>query len=167
MIQNCFTNKTEIFRIECEKLIRYHEDEEEKLDLLAQDISQETNVPKSSIFISGFLCKIENWHKVNGEYYYFKPINSSSSFFNELLREVISQYFNLDTVYYKIAKLIIEGEEGQYGIASKNFCNSKYTYKTLSDYLSQTNGLHFFEQDLNIINKIKVVCKSEKDFRLL
>ena len=167
MIKDCFTDETEIFEIECQELIRYQEEKEEELDLLAQYISEETNVPKSSIFTGEFLCRIENWHKVNGEYYYFKPIDYSLFFFNELLGELISQYFNLDTVHYKIAKLKVKGEEDQYGIASKNFCNPNYTYKTLDDYLSETDGLHFFEQDLNIIDKIRVICKSEKEFRLL
>jgi len=166
-IEDCCTHETEIFEIECEKLIRYQEDKEEQLDLLAQYISQETNVPKSSIFTGEFNCRIENWHKVDGEYYYFKPMNNTFIFFNELLGEVISQYFDLDTVHYKIARLKVKGEKDQYGIASKNFCNPQYTYKTLIDYISETDGLHIFEKDLSIIDKIKVICKSEGEFRLL
>lgn len=166
-IKDCFTNETEIFEIECEELIRYQEDKEKELDLLAHYISQETNVPKSSIFTGEFNCRIENWHKVDGEYYYFKPMNYYLSFFNELLGEVISQYFDLDTVHYKIAKLKVKGEEDQYGIVSKNFCSPKYTYKTLFDYIRETDGLDIFEEDLSIIDKIKVICKSEQEFRLL
>lgn len=166
-IIDCCTDETEILEIECEKLIRYQQDKEEELDLLAQYISQETNVPKSSIFTGEFNCRIENWHKINGEYYYFKPMHDSLSFFNELLGEVISQYFELDTVHYKIAKLKVKGEQDQYGIASKNFCNPKYTYKALIDYICETDCLHIFEKDLNIIDKVKVICKSEGEFRLL
>lgn len=166
-IIDCCTDETEILEIECEKLIRYQQDKEEELDLLAQYISQETNVPKSSIFTGEFNCRIENWHKINGEYYYFKPMHDSLSFFNELLGEVISQYFELDTVHYKIAKLKVKGEEEQYGIASRNFCNPKYTYKALIDYVCETDSLHIFEKDLRILDKIKVICKSEGEFRLL
>lgn len=167
MIKDYFSDKTEVMEIKVNKLIKYNENEEEKLNLLAQKISDETNVPKSSIFTGKWNCRIENWHKIDDKYYYFKPMKSPFVFFNELLGEFISIYFDLESVHYNIAKVIVKDEEEQYGLLSKNFCNPDYTYKCLFDYISENNKLHFFEKDLSILDKIRVICKTEEEFRLL
>ena len=167
MIKNCFTTETEIFEIESKKAIQYNEAEKNKLEMMAQQISIETGIPEIDIFSSEFNCRVGNWHKINGAYYYFKTINDLSTLFNELLGEVISNYFELDTVNYKIAKLIISNEEPRYGIISKNFCNKEFTYKSLGDYIHETCELHFFAPDLSILDKVRLICGSNEEFKLL
>lgn len=167
MIKDCFTDKTEVFKIESEELIEYNDSEKYKLNLLAQKLSEETGVPKRCIYTGEFNCRIGNWHKINGEYYYFKPFKSIDSFCNELLGELISKYFDLDTVNYKIAKLCVKNQINQYGILSKNFCNKNYTYKNLFDYISENKELKFFEPILKTIEKIKIICNTDEEFVLL
>ena len=167
MIKNYFTDKTEIIEIESKELIQYKKDEEEKLELLAQQISKETNVPITSIYTGKYNCRIGNWHKIDGKYYYFKPRRDDFDFFNELIGEFISMYFDLDTVHYKIAKLSIQGEKDQYGIISENFCEKEYTYKSLRNYISEIDKLLIYEPIYNLLDQIKSICKTDEEFELL
>lgn len=167
MIKNCFTDKTKVIEIEIPELIKYRKRDEQKLELMAQKLSEETNVPKSSIYTGKYVCRIGNWHKIDGEYHYFKPLSSSRSFYNELLGEFISLYFDLESVDYHIAKLMVDGQKEQYGLLSKNFCTKEYTYKTLFDYISECSELHLFANDLSIVNKIETICQTKEETALL
>lgn len=156
MLENCFTNETAFIEFE------QHDNSKDYLSLLAKKIAEETTIPIKGINNN----RLKNWHIINGEYYYFKSFNSYFLFFNELLGEVISKYFNLDTIHYEIAKQF-DDNETQFGIISKNFCNKEFIYKTLSEYIFENAKLNYFEPDLSIIDKIKIICKTEEEFLLL
>ena len=115
------------------------------------------------IYTGQYNCRISNWCQMNGEYYYFKPMENEDDFFNELLGELISKYFDLDTIHYQIATRSVKGIPDTYGILSKNFCEKNYKYHILSDYICKNPQLSFFPPDLRILKTIKEICTSQKE----
>lgn len=168
MIKNYFTDETQIIKIEVDEILKYDKTREEQLQQLAEKISTETGVPLYCISANQHSCRVSNWHQLQNGYYYFKHLENEHAFFNELLGEIISYYFDLDTAHYEVANLKVRstGEE-QYGVVSKNFCNPKYTYHTLSHYMCECDQFSFYSSDLSIIDKLEVLCQTEDEFRLL
>lgn len=168
MIKKYFTDKTPIVKIEVDEIIKYDKSREEQLRQLAEHISKQTGVPSYCIYSDEHLCRVNNWHQLQNGYYYFKPLKNEHDFFNELLGERISYYFDLDTVHYEVANLKVKstGEE-QYGVISKNFCNPKYNYHTLSHYMYECDQFVFYSSDLSIIDMVQVLCQTDDEFRLL
>lgn len=114
-------------------------------------LTHETNVPTRMVNAYYY-----NWYKIGDDWYFFKEI-SMDWIIHELLGEIISKYFNIDTVHYKLVKY-----NNEYGVLSKNFCDSNYKYKTLVDY-----GLPRVSKKLEIFDSIKKICKDNIEYKNL
>lgn len=164
MISDCFTDKTIIIDIKKNNIPIYSEEFDKKFHLIARNISQETGVPENCIYNGkeyGF--RIPNWHKIDEIWHYYKN-TGEHEFFSELLGEIISEYFGLDTVHYRIAKLCVNGQKDKYGLVSRNFCDKRFKYIRLD---MQKCGLNCFNQTLQILYKIKNLCRTEEEYFLL
>ena len=162
MIVNCINEKTPIIEINCDHLVEFNYTDVAKFNKIANLISVETGVPKKLIYTEPRFFFINNWHKIGNDWYFFKNCKDYDFYFiNELLGEVISNYFNLDTVHYQVAKLSVLGQRPQYGVLSKNICDKRFPYKTAWDYGFKPN------QDLSILDNLKKVCKNEEEYQLL
>ena len=73
------------------------------------------------------------WFERNGEIYYFKVPKYDSYFLNELIGEEISNYFEVPTVHYQLAKMILE-DEVIYGLISPYSRSSEKKYMKLYDW---------------------------------
>lgn len=164
MIRRCFTSDTNIFKIKSNRLIKNDPRKEDKLHAIAEKISNETGVPKELIYNGPGFFYIDHWHKIDSEWYFFKTDGFDRSFVHELLGEVISEYFGLDTVHYKVAELDVKGKDKKYGVASKNFCDKSLTYKRIWDYLLEFD---FPIEGLSILEKIKIICPKDETYLLL
>ena len=123
--------KTDLLTLETKQIIEISDYKTYKRK--ARKISKETNVPLDLIYYYPFRNRVDNWFKLNKEWYYFKEYKTNSSFFNELLGELVSKYFNIDTVEYKITK-VITPTKIKYGISSKNFVGKKDNCLTCLDF---------------------------------
>ena len=161
MIEDCIIDKTNLFEIKLDSITEFNINEVDKYNTIAKKISEETGVPKELIYKAPCFSFIENWHKINGEWYFYKSDGYDFHFINELLGEVVSNYFELDTTHYKVAKLSVAGKKEEYGLVSKNFCDNKYTYKRCWDYSFEPR------RDLSILKKIRNICHSKEEYQLL
>lgn len=161
MIERYITDKTKIFEIKTDKLIKFNMTDTDKFNELAKKISKETGVPKDFIYTAPYFFFIDHWHKIDGKWYFYKSDGCDFHFINELLGEVISEFFGLDTIHYHVAKLSVKDMKEEYGLVSQNFCNINNTYKSVWDYGFTTRG------DLNILENIRTICQSEKEYLLL
>lgn len=159
MIKNCITENTKIFTIEVDSLPELSEDKYDYYDKLSQDMSAEMGVPKELLFVAPHFFFINRWHKIDGKWYFYKSDGYDFHFVNELLGEVISEYFGLDTVHYQVAKRIVEGKE-EYGLVSENFCSTDYLYTRTLDYNLEGGNIHS-------LDKLIEICKSSEEFKLL
>lgn len=159
MIKNCITENTKIFTIEVDSLPELSEDKYDYYDKLSQDMSAEMGVPKELLFVAPHFFLINRWHKIDGKWYFYKSDGYDFHFVNELLGEVISEYFGLDTVHYQVAKRIVEGKE-EYGLVSENFCSTDYLYTRTLDYNLEGGNIHS-------LDKLIEICKSSEEFKLL
>ncbi len=157
MIEKCITSETNPIVINVDKPIDL--DNVRECERIAAMISEETGVPKGFIY-SPVRPLVDRWHKIGDEWYFYKSDDYDFHFINELLGEIISEYFGVDTVHYSVAKLCVSGKE-QYGLLSKNFCDKKYTYKTVWDY-----GLTR-RSNLSILGDIRGICGSDSEYLLL
>lgn len=161
MIEKCITNKTKFFEIKVDNLIQFNTSDVDRFNCIAKKISEETGVPKELIYTAPYFFFINHWHKIDGEWYFYKSDGYDVHFVNELLGEVISEFFGLDTVHYNVAKLSVQGMKDEYGLVSKNFCDAKYTYKRVWDYgLPPRN-------DLSVLENVRSICQSEEEYLLL
>ena len=111
MIENCITDKTNPIIIKTDKLIEFNVDNAKEYEKLARRISEETGVPKGYIFTAPYYFFIDHWYKIGNEWYFYKSDGYDFHFINELLGEIISKYFDLDTVHYNVAKLCVKGKK--------------------------------------------------------
>lgn len=160
MIENCITKETKIFEIKCKSLIEFNTSDINKFNIISKKISEETGVPKELIYQAPHFFYINHWHKINGEWYFYKSDGYDFHFVNELLDEMISKYFDLETINYQVAKLQV-GNKKEYGLISKNFCNKQYTYKRSWDYNLPTS------ENLDILQNIRDICKSNEEYLFL
>ncbi len=160
MIKNCITNATPLFTIETESLLKLSEDKYNEYEALAQSMSEEMGVPKELLFVRPHFFFLDQWHKIDEEWYFYKSDGYDFHFVNELLGEVISEYFDLDTVHYQVAQLCVKGEEPEYGLVSKNFCSKEYLYTRTWDY-NLTRG------DIHYLDNLRDICKNEEEFKQL
>lgn len=161
MIKRCIIKETEVFEVKCDSLIEFNTEDIDKFTLIARQISKETGVPKNLIYTAPYFFFIDHWHKIDEEWYFYKSSGYDFYFINELLGEIISEYFGLETVHYKVAKLCVNGKNDEYGVISKNFCDNKCVYKTVWDYKFLPRG------DLHILEDIRNICNLEDEYLLL
>lgn len=160
MIKNCITENTQLFTIEVDSLPELSEDKYSYYEKLAYDMSAEMGVPKDLLFVAPHFFFINHWHKIDGKWYFYKSDGSDFHFINELLGEVISEYFGLDTVHYKVALLKVAGRDPEYGLVSENFCSPDYTYTRSWDY--NLSCIDIFELD-----KLASICKNSDESKKL
>lgn len=160
MIKNCITDNTQLFTIEVDNLPELSEDKFGYYDELAQKMSIEMGVPKELLFVAPHFFFINHWHKIEGKWYFYKSDGYDFHFVNELLGEVISEYFRLDTVHYKVALLKVSGKEPEYGLVSENFCSTDYIYTRTWDY--NLRRMNIFE-----LNKLVEICDTHEEFEKL
>ncbi len=107
------------------------------------------------------LSFIEQWHKIDNKWYFFKDGSYDFYFLNELLGVEVSKYFGLETIKYQIAKRKIAEKEPQLGLLSENFCDKTLTYKKASEY-----GIKH-QYGLGILYDIRKLCNSEDEYIVL
>ena len=129
----------------------------EELQENAEIISEETGVPFDQVYASRY---INQWIKIENEWYYCK-VKQPFYVANELLGEVISQYFGLDTVHYQIIRLLKDNCE-IYEIMSKNICDPNATFKKPSDF----RDFRYYHE-LEVLDNLHSLCKSESEHQLL
>ncbi len=161
MIEKCITDKTKFFEIRTDSLIQFNTTDVDKFNAIAKKISEETGVPAKLIYTAPYLFFLDHWHKIDDVWYFYKSDGYDVHFVNELLGEVISEFFRLDTIHYKIAKLCVKDMKDEYGLISKNFCDINYTYKRVWDYGFAPR------RDLSILENIKSICQSKEEYLLL
>ena len=161
MIDKCITNKTQPITIITDELIEFNQDKIKEYEQIARNISEETGVPKRSIFTAPCYFFIDHWFKIDNEWYFYKSDGYDFHFVNELLGEFISKYFKLDTIHYNVAKLCVNGQKEEYGLLSKNFCDKEHYYKTAWDYNFMPKA------DLSILDDIRIICNSDSEYLLL
>lgn len=161
MIKNCITDDTKMMVIEVDKLLDINEENFEFYDNLAKEMSEEMGVPKD-LLINGIKFHfIDHWHNIDGKWYFFKSDGFDFHFINELLGEVISEYFELDTAHYNVAKLIVGNNEPRIGVVSENFCSPDYKYTRIFDYSNLYAG------DIEYLESLRDICSSDEEFKLL
>lgn len=158
MSNKCITEQTPIFEFTSDTLLEHNTQNIQQLNEIARAISLETGVPQNMIYSEPYLFFINNWHKINNEWYFFKDGSYDFYFLNELLGVEISKYFGLDTIQYTIAKRQINGKEPQLGLLSKNFCEKNLAYRQASDYGFQ------HQYGLGILNDIRRLCDTEEEY---
>ena len=126
-IQDCFTSKTNCFTICDDFNYTFSKDRDLEYHLLCEEISRDTGINKDYIYSSINNSYLSHWHKIDDEWFYFKCANDYYHLIRELIGEVISEYYGLDTVHYKLVKLQTKKDE-KYGIISKNFYENDYNY---------------------------------------
>lgn len=124
---NLIRKDTILFERNIENVISFECSKEwhERFKRLAKLISKETGTPESLIY-GPSIFYLKNWFKIDGNWYYFKKQTNDISLINELIGELLSEYFGLDSIHYKIAKININGIE-ELGLISRNFSNPLFT----------------------------------------
>ena len=145
-IQDCFTSKTNCLTIYDDFNYTFSKDRDLEYHLLCEEISRDTGINKDYIYSSINNSYLSHWHKIDDEWFYFKCANDYYHLIRELIGEVISEYYGLDTVHYKLVKLQTKKDE-KYGIISKNFYENDYNYKRVWDYgINLRRGFSVFEE---------------------
>ena len=155
-MERCITSETNPIVIKRSKIIDIAKPT--KVREMVDKISKETGVPWPLITVSS--SYVNQWIKIGNEWYFYKR-RYPFHLINELLGEVISQYFDLDTVHYQIAKLCIKGFKEEYVIISKNFCDPNNSYETARNLNMYNSG------GLNVLDNLSSLCESERAHELL
>lgn len=144
-MQNITNAKTKIINLQPNYFDKNNFPEKQTTSAIAHKISRQTGLPLKHIWSGDNPdCRIINWYSIEGQWFYFKWAKGQGCIINELMGEVISKYFGLDTAHYILAKL-----DNKEGVISQNFCCKDFSYKT-------SRELKFTGQNnLDIINKIK------------
>jgi len=161
MIENCITNKTSFFEIHAEQLIKFNTEDVTKFDEIAKSIHEKTGVPQELIYTAPYFFFIDNWHEINGKWYFFKSDGYDFHFINELLGEVISEYFDLETVHYMVAKLCIKDKPEKLGLASENFCDPDSTYKRCWDFNLDP------QNNFSVLGQLRPLCADHSNYLAL
>lgn len=131
-------------------------------------ISRETGLPEKRIS-DGFREYVNNWHKVDGNWYIFHKL-TNFYIINEILGEYISEHFDISTAKYFLAKY-----GSRKGVVTPNFASPINTYLSLGDfgYHNIKYGFEFLKEieeryGKNLADKLKMVVirdfyTSEKD----
>lgn len=160
MIKNCITENTKMMTISVDSLPELNDDNLGYYEELAKSMSEEMGVPKELLINGRKFFFIDRWHKIDGKWYFFKSDGYDFHFINELLGEVISEYFGLDTVHYSVGKLIVGNQEPRIGVVSENFCSPEYKYTRTFDY-------NLVAGDIRYLEELRSICASDEEFKLL
>lgn len=139
-----------------EKMNFFALDDEKKEKIIIDLLHIETGVPKKSI-------RWKNWFNIDGKWFYYKDNIFLNRNINELLGEIVSEYFELDTVHYGFAKLHFGDCRFREGLISENFCTPDKNYYTCADFGHEFNS----SSDFDILYKIRSLCPSDDACNLL
>ncbi len=153
-----FTEKTKFLEL-YDRLLDVNSNDLE-VDYYINSLSKSTGINKRCLYLYN-----GNWYYKNGLVYFFKDLPPLEAL-NEIIGEYISNYFDLKTVNYSLAKVIHSNSEPSLGITSLNFCNPKYSYKSVHDLGFNTYPLMPFLSNLEIFNKYFKENNTNKDFIL-
>ena len=159
-IEDCLKSKKDVFTFEDDFTFTFTDERDDEYHLLAEEISKDTGIKVNYIYSSIYNSYLSHWHKVDGEWYYFKCEGDYYHSIRELLGEVISNYFHLDSVPYKIGKKISNGKE-EYGVVSKNFYDKNSRYKRIWDYGINLN------KDLFLYDGLWMICSNMDNYHSL
>lgn len=160
MIEKCITSGTPIFDIYEDNPVNFNIEEIDKFNKIAELISKETGIPKNMIYTAPYYSFIYNWHKIKHKWYFFKTRENYFEFTNELIGELISEYFTLKTIHYQVARLNCNGQT-ELGVVSENFCQIGANYKTSWDV-----GLPV-RKDLTVFDNLRFLCPSDDCYKNL
>ncbi|MDE6141827.1 MAG: hypothetical protein K2G03_04410 [Bacilli bacterium] len=158
MIKNCITENTKMMTIYVDSLPELNDENFEYYNELAKRMSAEMGVPKDLLINGRRFFFIDRWHKIDGKWYFFKSDGFDFHFINELLGEIISEYFGLGTAHYKVGKLIVEGKDPEIGVVSENFCSTDYKYTRIFDYKLAAGDIRYLEE-------LRSICASDEEFK--
>ena len=159
---------TKLFKIVKHPPIIFTEPRQTQYSKMAEAISKETGVPPRLIYETRYGIdlhnKIKNWYKINDIWYYYKNV-SGKTFINELIGEIVSEYFDIDTIHYQIAQLIDSEGNSKIGLISENFCDLNTNYRTL-DYYEKLHKFFFWKYDSlpETFNKLKTICLNSSNY---
>ena len=97
------------------------------------------------------------WVNLDGKTYYFKQIKTITRLINDLLGVKVTEFFDLPSVHYKIARGFYNGAE-IYGLISKYERNDNYQYKNLEDIVYSENSIiedPYDIRNLSVLNAIE------------
>ncbi|MBR1376878.1 MAG: hypothetical protein IJ565_03590 [Bacilli bacterium] len=146
-------NDSKIIDIKTDKEIEFYK--KENLNMLAKIINRETGINESSIYLPPRIMYINNWYKLNGKWCFYKQMDSLS-IVNQFLGEKVSNYFDLPSAHYQLAK-----KDNKYGVVTPNFCEKNTTYKTLKDYKIK------YPKDFDIFKLLIDLCSNEDEYNRL
>ncbi len=161
MIDNCITENTNPIILNGDNQPVFNTEDVQKWNQMAEQISKETGVPQRLIYTEPYLFHLKNWYKINGIWHYYKSDGYDFHFVNELLGVLISEYFELETIHYKVAQLFITGKKPEYGLLSENFCNPKIIYKDAWQYNLP------LKRDLSVLKEIRKICNNNTEYKNL
>ena len=163
MFKDMLTNDTKVLELKDKRfeiIKKTIEQKKKEIEIFSKD----TGIKRISSINYDFF--IYHWYKLNNNWYFYKQAFDSPYIhfgLDELLGEVISEYFDLDTVHYEIAHLKNIFNEDLYGVLSKNFCNKNYTYKALNEYgITSKEGIFLLDRlsyDKNNDNLVEDIKK--------
>ena len=152
-------NTAKLLEIDGSKIIRFDENIF-KIKKAINIVSKETNVPKKFIFKPPYEYFLDHWFKVDNEWYFYKGYQVSMMLINELLGEKVSEYFDLETIHYHLAKFNYQGKS-EIGLASKSFCQVGFKYKRAPElHLEQ-------KEDLSVLDTIRKICQNDQEYKAL
>lgn len=110
--------------------------------------------------------KINRFIKLDNTLYYFKKAYNHKYIYllNELMGELVSKYFKLQTVHNELIKYTNEYNKIRYGLISKNFIDNPKNCKYLSSKLFPNLDK---EKDIGLdnLNNLKTVIDNDKYYR--
>lgn len=96
------------------------------------------------------------WILLDGKIYYFKEIKTITRLINDLLGVKVTEFFDLPSVHYKIARGFYNGTE-IYGLISKYERNNNYQYKNLEDIVYSENSIIEDSFDIRNLSVLKAI----------
>ena len=142
--------------------MKFYKDEIPNIDENIRNVI--TKEDKKQIFSYDF--KENRFIKINDQLYFFKKAYNHKYIYliNELMGELISKYFDLQTVHNEVIKYTNEYDRRRYGIISKNFIDNpslcKYLSRSLFPDLKKEENI-----GLDNLNNLKNMIDKEKYYR--
>ncbi len=137
--------------------------------LKAETISKDTGIHISYIYDDSYgqdfvFDRSSDWIQINNKWFFLKDkhnlsdINDSLEFFNELLGQEISNYFDLETATYMIVKKY-KNKHFKYCLLSENCFDNNYDYFAFEDLNIPTENKKLADS----LNIIKQLCQNNAD----
>lgn len=96
------------------------------------------------------------WVNLDNKIYYFKQIKTITRLINDLLGVKVTEFFNLPSVHYHLAKGFYQGAE-IYGLISEYERDENYQYKNLEDIVYSENSIIEDSYDIRNLSILKAI----------